>query len=172
MKAIKLILVTWYLFSGGSYVSSAIDLSLTNASTKLRRTTSNYVYNGNGSDVKMCRLCTREMADEEEWKRNDMSKDIKQGCFARGLFHEFWRNHWPVSILPSKNRSEACYIDIYAPKSAFSEEEKKAEDRLYITPDCQNGCHSMHNRFKISKQRFIKYSYGVTRKNESGKVKL
>jgi hypothetical protein len=77
-----------------------------------------------------------------------------------------------VSILPAKDTSEPCYIDIHAPKSAFSEEETTIEDRLYITPDCQNGCHSMNNRFKIAKQNFIKYSYEVTRKNESGKLKM
>ena len=119
----------------------------------------------------MCRLCTRQMADEEPWKRNGMSKDIKK-CYPDGVYHEFHYNKWPVSIMPAKDTSEACYIDIYAPKAAFSEEQETVEDRLYITSACENGCHSMHNRFKISNNRYYKYNYEVTRHNESGNLKL
>ena len=99
-----------------------------------------------------------------------MEKEIMKGCHPGGDYHEFYHGNWPLSIFPPNGTSEECYIDIYEPKAAFSTDELKLEDRLYITSDCQNGCRSLHNKFKISNQPFIKYGYAVKRQNVSGEL--
>ena len=174
---ITTLLVTLYLCLSGSFVFSVKDESFTFSSNKeletLNTTRKAYGYY-NDDSAKMCQLCTKEMAEGKEWKSRKMKKEVKK-CYSGGDYHEFHNNNWAVSILPPNNKYEMCYIDIFPPKDPFNTDPVKQEERLYITGDCEKGkteCLSVHHRFKISKQLGVhKYSYQITRQNQSGKVK-